>query len=313
MYDLLVIGGGPAGATCARRAAMEGLDVALIEKYIHPRQKICGGALSPRVSKSLGFDFSKYVEREFDAARVHRPSGKETILTREGFGGQLILREQFDAYLLDKAKEAGVEVIEGVEVTAIEQLRKGIRALCSGDSFKGRLLVGADGANGISMKQLGIRSQWAQEDIALCIQAEVHLDESEVERIASLEGEPKSIALDFYYGLVEWGYGWCFPKRTGLNIGIGCRLDKARFLRDKWTDFRKLLAEQKGISGECSTSTIRRNQNTAHRKTFYVGWRRCGISITNDWRRNLLCHRVRNSCSTDGSRICQYQITNTCH
>ena len=69
MYDLLVIGGGPAGATCARRAAMEGLDVALIEKYIHPRQKICGGALSPRVSKSLGFDFSKYVEREFDAAR----------------------------------------------------------------------------------------------------------------------------------------------------------------------------------------------------------------------------------------------------
>ena len=109
-------------------------------------------------------------------------------------------------------------------------------------------MVGADGANGISMKQLGIRSQWAQEDIALCIQAEVHLDESEVERIASLEGEPKSIALDFYYGLVEWGYGWCFPKRTGLNIGIGCRLDKARFLRDKWTDFRRLLAEQKGIS-----------------------------------------------------------------
>ncbi len=47
MYDLVVVGGGPAGSTCAREAALRGLRVLLIEKERLPRNKLCGGALSP--------------------------------------------------------------------------------------------------------------------------------------------------------------------------------------------------------------------------------------------------------------------------
>ncbi len=248
MYDLLVIGGGPGGATCARRAALEGLDVALIEKKAHPRQKTCGGALSPKAISLLDFDISQVVENEFNMAIIHRPSGQRTILTREGFRGQLIQRVQFDEYLINKAREAGVDIIEDTEVIAIEQLRKGIRVLGRGDSFKGHLLVGADGVNGISMKQLGIRNQWAQDDVAVCIQAEVILDNNEMKRIVLQEDATKQTAIDLYYGLVEWGYAWCFPLGNRLNVGIGCRLDRARFLRDGWIAFCSLIAKEKRIN-----------------------------------------------------------------
>lgn len=247
MYDLLVIGGGPGGSTCARRAAMMGLDVVLIEKKIHPRQKPCGGALSPRVKEVLDFNISDLVEHEFNAAVIHRPSGQQTVLTREGFRGCLIQREQFDRYLLDKAKEAGVQVIEDTEIIAIEQLRKGIRALSIGDSFKGHLLVGADGVNGISMKQLGIRERWHQEEVGLCISTKLVLNEKEIERITSLNTDSRSAAIELYYGFTDWGYGWIFPKRGELNIGVGCRLDRAKTLRDRWKTFCAVIEEQKEI------------------------------------------------------------------
>ena len=258
MYDLLVIGGGPGGATCARRAALEGLDVVLIEKEVYPRPKACGGALSPKVKDLLDFDFSKLIEREFNAAIIHRPSGKSSILTREGFRGYLIDREQFDEYLINKAKEAGVEVIEGTEIIAIEQLRRGIRALSIGDSFKGHILVGADGVNGISMKQLGIKTKWAQDNIAVCIQAEVPLTDGDIEKITSSSEENEALAIELYYGLVEWGYGWCFPREHKLNIGIGCRLDKAKSLRDSWTIFCSQLEKQKDLDLRINRQTSAR-------------------------------------------------------
>ncbi|MFW9809868.1 MAG: NAD(P)/FAD-dependent oxidoreductase, partial [Candidatus Thorarchaeota archaeon] len=145
MYDLTVIGGGPAGATCARIAANAGLDVVLLEKAIHPRSKPCGGAIGPYALRILDLDISSVIDRTFHAAIVHTPAGKNVVLTSQELTGHLVKRDRFDAYLLQKAKDAGVEVIEGKEVVGIEQLRKGIRALAVGDSYKSHFLVGADG------------------------------------------------------------------------------------------------------------------------------------------------------------------------
>jgi geranylgeranyl reductase family protein len=234
MHDLLVIGGGPAGATCARRAAEKGLDVVLLEKATHPREKPCGGALSPRAIELLDFDVSHLFEREYQAALIHTPAGKTTALTHKGFKGYLIQRSKFDEFLLKKARDAGVEVIQGTEVVAIEQLRRGIRALCVGESYKAHLLVGADGVNGITSKQLKIRDKWNSKEVAICIKAEAPMDSSEIERVISSDRLRTLAVIDLYFGLVEVGYGWCFPLRTSLNIGIGCRVDKANAIRDKW-------------------------------------------------------------------------------
>jgi geranylgeranyl reductase family protein len=257
MHDLLVIGGGPAGATCARRAAEGGLDVVLIEKDVHPRDKPCGGALSPRAIELLGFDIKDAIERVFHAALVYTPTGKKTILTRDGFEACLVNRSEFDRILLERARQAGVEVVQGTKIVAIEQLRKGIRALSVGDSYKGHLLVGADGVNGITGRRLGIRKRWEPKSVALCLNAEFPAESADIESVMTIKGYEQNV-INLFYGLVNTGYGWCFPKRESLNIGIGCRMDSAANLRYKWNSLIKLIERSKNIKLGISKKTSAR-------------------------------------------------------
>ncbi|MHA2322797.1 MAG: geranylgeranyl reductase family protein [Candidatus Thorarchaeota archaeon] len=252
MYDLAVIGGGPAGATCARRAAEAGLDVVLLEKTHHPREKPCGGALGPQTIQNIDLDISSVIERSFNAAIVHTPSGKKVTLTSEDLLGHIVSRSEFDAYLLQKATESGVDVVQGVEVVGLEQLRSGIRALAVGDSYKSHLLVGADGVNGIVARELGVRTKWSPKQVGLCILANVPMSSSDVESVMMTHGPDESAAIELYFGLVSWGYGWCFPKRNGFNIGIGCRVDKLRNLQQTWEAFVAIVEREKGIELDVS-------------------------------------------------------------
>jgi len=252
LYDLTVVGGGPAGATCARRAAEAGLDVVLLEKAQHPREKPCGGALGPQTIQNLELDISSVIEQTFNAAVVHTPSGHVVTLSSKELIGHIVTRSKFDGYLLQEAEEAGVEVVQGVEVVGLEQLRSGIRTLVVGDSYKSHLLVGADGVNGILAKELGIRSKWAPEQVGVCIVAEAPMSSIDFESAMTTHGVERSPAIEFYFGLVSWGYGWCFPKKEGFNIGIGCRVDKSENLQNAWEKLVALLEREKGIELDVS-------------------------------------------------------------
>lgn len=252
MYDLTVIGGGPAGATCARHAAEAGLDVVLLERAHHPREKPCGGALGPQAVQNLDFDISSVIERTFNAAIVRTPSGKKVTLTSEGLIGHVVTRSEFDTFLLQKAADAGAEVIQGVDVIGLEQLRSGTRALAVGNSYKSHLLVGADGVNGIVARELGVRTKWSPEQVALCITTTVPMSSSDVESVMMTHGTDESPAIELYFGLVSWGYGWCFPKKNGFNIGIGCRVDKQENLKQTWKEFVAIIEREKGIELDVS-------------------------------------------------------------
>jgi flavin-dependent dehydrogenase len=173
-------------------------------------------------------------------------------LTSENLEGHIVTRSEFDAYLLRSAEDAGVEVIQGVEVVGLEQLRAGIRALAVGDSYKSHLLVGADGVNGIVASELGVRSKWSPEEVALCYTANVPMSSGDVESVMMTHGADDSPAIELYFGLVSWGYGWCFPKKKGFNIGIGCRLDKQENLQQKWEEFVAIVERDKGIDLDVS-------------------------------------------------------------
>lgn len=272
LYDLAVIGGGPAGATCARHAAESGLDVVLLEKSHHPRNKPCGGAIGPQAIRNLDVDISSVAERSFHAALIHTPSGKKVMLASENLIGQLVTRSKFDHLLLQKAEKAGVEVIQDTEIVSLEQTRAGVRALAVGDSYKSHLLVGADGVNGIISKEIGIRSKWRSEQIALCISADVPMEQGDVESVMitnEVDGFP---AIELFFNLVSWGYGWCFPKKNGFSIGIGCRMDKQENLKQSWEKLISLIEVEKGVKLDTSNRVqyrvplgSRLNRSTARR------------------------------------------------
>ncbi|MFW9962965.1 MAG: NAD(P)/FAD-dependent oxidoreductase [Candidatus Sifarchaeia archaeon] len=252
MYDLTVIGGGPAGATCARQAAEAGLDVVLLEKAHHPREKPCGGALGPQTVRNLDFDISNVIEFTFHAALVFTPSMRKVMLTSDGLTGHLVTRSKFDHLLLQKAAEAGAEVVQGTEVVGLEQTRSGIRALSVGDSYKSHFLVGADGVNGIIAKELGIRSKWAPDQIALCISADVPMSQSDLKSATITHESNGSPVIELYFNLLSWGYGWCFPKKDGFSIGIGCRMDKQENLQQSWERLIATIESERGIDIDTS-------------------------------------------------------------
>lgn len=110
MYDLIVVGAGPAGASAARTAAQLGLKTLLLEKEKISRSKLCGGGLTPKVLRILDLNLPRdLIERSVRSARIHigddiyEFESERTLV-------YMTSRALFDAFLSDKAGEAGAEV-----------------------------------------------------------------------------------------------------------------------------------------------------------------------------------------------------------
>ncbi len=253
MHDLIVVGGGPAGASGARAAALGGLDVLLIEKDVHPREKLCAGGLTHRAAKIVDFDIRPATDLQFSGGRMYSRKGSCLDFTvDEQFSGYLVKRPIFDKYLIDNAIDAGAEVVQDTEVVTVEQTRSGIRVLTVGDSYRAHMLVGADGVNGIVAKQVGLRYRWESDKVGLCISADIPVETEEIKRSMSMSDTNESIRVDVHFGLLKWGYGWCFPKKDELNVGIGARMDMAANLRVYWKSFVKKVEKEKGLKFDLS-------------------------------------------------------------
>src|SRR6266404_5975386 len=119
-FDVLVVGGGPAGSTTAYRLAEAGASVLLVDKARFPRDKPCGGGLTVRAVRQCPIDPAPVVEAEVDVLElrfrygdaVERRSAEPVI--------RMTQRRRLDAFLLDAARERGVQVREGTTVNVAD-------------------------------------------------------------------------------------------------------------------------------------------------------------------------------------------------
>jgi menaquinone-9 beta-reductase len=141
--EVLVVGGGPAGSSCAWQLRSHGVDVLVLDKATFPRDKVCAGWITPGVVEALSLHVEEYRRgRVFQTITGFRTGvmGHSLVDTRYdrpvSFG---ILRQEFDHYLLLRS---GARVLDGTAVTSIEHTPAGWRV--NGD-VTARLLVGAGG------------------------------------------------------------------------------------------------------------------------------------------------------------------------
>ena len=148
MFDVVVVGGGPAGATAAEDLARSGHSVALLDRA--GRIKPCGGAIPPRLIRDFHIPDDQIVAR-ITTARMISPKGRRVDIPIEnGFVG-MVDREHFDAFLRDRAEDAGATRVTGTYVR-IDRDDDGTRVIYRDKktgteaALPARLVIGADGA-----------------------------------------------------------------------------------------------------------------------------------------------------------------------
>lgn len=214
-YEVIVVGGGPGGSTAARYCAKAGLKTLLVEKERFPRYKPCGGCLSVKTVHLLGFHLRSVIENVIYGAKFTYCFKDPFFIKSKEPIAYLVMRDRFDHLLLHKAIEEGTMILEGEKVIQIEEEENWITVgMKGGDRFRCQYLIGADGPNSIVVKSMEQALQRNEEN-GIAIECEIPFDSS----ILFPPGEIQFIHLDF--GGIPNGYGWVFPKKEWLSIGIG--------------------------------------------------------------------------------------------
>ena len=220
--DVLIVGGGPAGSSCAWKLRRSGLDVAVLDKHVFPRDKICGGWITPAVLTELGIDPAEYargrVLQPITGFRTGSIGGRALTTDYDTPVSYGIRRSQFDDYLL---KRSGVRLFESASLTTLERSDGGWVANGNGyGSIRARVVIGAGGhfcpvARLVKAKEAGETAVVAQE-------IEFEMDARQV-----TDCKVRAEMPEIYFCADLKGYGWCFRKENLLNIGLG-RLDPHR-------------------------------------------------------------------------------------
>ena len=276
-HDLIVVGGGPAGATCARRASQLGLDVLLFEKAVHPRRKACGGGLTLRAEEKLDFDISGVIEREQCGLRLYGPSGTMVENYKGIVTGYTVRREDFDHLLLKKAEESGAMIVQGKKVTDIQEHSDNVEIVTDGEIHKARILVGADGPNSTVGRKTGLMPGWDDDKIGLCIESTVPMDSSDIMRISGSPDGGERVFIEIHFGATPLGYAWAFPKKNEYSLGIGVIVKVMHGLKESWLRFVKSFEEKHGVKCDLTEQTAARVPlgglvpNLCSKRTMLVG------------------------------------------
>ncbi len=218
--DLLVIGGGPAGAAAAIRAARAGVRVIVFEKGPHGRDKVCGDGLTPRAVAALQqLDIPLDGSHRIDGLRMIAGKTVRELAwpTSDRFPnyGAVWPRQRFDTFLIDTAIAAGAEVRFESEALPVLDGNRVVGVTSGGETFTAPLTILAAGAQGAAAKMLGADRD-PDEPFGLAIRAYATTPrhaERHLEACLSLRDE---------HGTPVPGYGWMFPAGDGtVNIGVG--------------------------------------------------------------------------------------------
>ena len=255
--DIIVVGAGPAGSTVAKLLADRGCRVLLVDRANFPRHKTCASWINrlaferfPYLPSRLG----DLVEIPFYGINFRDPG-----LQRKGEflearpSGYLSLRTKLDDGLRRIAVEAGADFLGGDGLVAVREERDSVQVrLASGKVFAARVLIGADGASSRVAVAAGFRKGWSPADYVLCANADIPYDSV---RIRSFYGERFPLQVYPEYEGIR-GYGWVFPKRCHICVGIGAQLDDNRQIRPLFSRFFRELQQRGFLPGDLPEQDI---------------------------------------------------------
>lgn len=236
-FDVIVIGGGVAGAVCAYTLANKGREVLLIDRAAEPGSKnLSGGVFYCRVMEQVFPDFvnvapverritrncvslineSSFVNIDYWDKRLSEPANAVTVL-----------RAKLDAWLLEECEEAGVTVMPGVKVDSLIVEGQQIVGVTAGeDELRAHVVVAADGVNSFIAQQAGIRAKEPKKHLAVGVKSVIGLPRKILEdrfNVRGNEGVAYAMVGDCTQGVA--GGGFLYTNEESISIGVVMRLD----------------------------------------------------------------------------------------
>ena len=259
-FDIAIVGGGPAGSSCAAFCALAGVQTIVLEREKFPREKVCGDCLNPscwpvleRLSVAQAVQnlphsrltSVKFIAIEGREVIVDLPTGQNCELS--------VKRSLFDDLLLRRARELGTEVREQTVVTAVSQNGPWKIETAAGETFHARMLIGADGRNSTVARLCNLLPRLTRERVAL--QAHIPLPRDFGDRIV----------LQF---LPEGYSGQAPVNESELNlclVGIPATISGLR----RWAESHfDITADQ---AWRTITPLTRSPVHCAHENLFFIG------------------------------------------
>ncbi|MDO6801861.1 NAD(P)/FAD-dependent oxidoreductase [Wenyingzhuangia sp. 1_MG-2023] len=239
-YSVAIVGSGPSGASAAFHLAKAGIKTVILEKEILPRYKVCGGGLVYRGRKEMPFDVSDVVDIEFNKIDVYMGKNLHFQTEREKPIVSLVMRDAFDKLIVDKAKELGVDLIQSCKVQKINKVVNGIELETTQGIVKAQFVIAADGVYSQVAKMAG----WKEEtrNLIPALEYEIEVNDADFERLS------KEIRFDI--DAIPAGYGWCFPKKNHLSIGVGAILKDDQKIKEYCAEYINFLGIEEIISIE---------------------------------------------------------------
>jgi len=237
--DVLIVGGGPAGSSCARRLREAGLDVLVIDKAAFPRDKPCAGWLTSGTLETLGLDPAEYMGARtlqpftgFRTGRIRGPWVETSYGQVVSYGSR---RCELDQFLLQRS---GARVKTGASVA---QFVRDANGWVVDDAVRASLLVGAGGH--FCPVARALSGPGPKQSLVVAQEVEFRIDDHEG---TGCQVRPEVPELYFCQDLQ--GYGWCVRKGDYLNVGLG-RRDSVR-LSEHVRDFIAFLVEQRRVPAD---------------------------------------------------------------
>lgn len=216
-YDVVIVGGGPAGSSAACSMAKSGLSVLLIDKSEFPRDKCCGDGLTTmalRLSEELGLNIENLKNLEVvNEAVIHFPSGKREIfpLPKKGMFAAIVPRAEYDLALIDLARELMVDVRLGLKFSSINfDEEKTFLNIEGMGEVETSFVIAADGAWSPVRRSLDLGEEQSRGEWLAFRQY-----------ISGVASGSNDLHVWFEKDLLP-GYAWSFPLPNGkANVGFG--------------------------------------------------------------------------------------------
>jgi geranylgeranyl reductase family protein len=226
VYDIIIVGAGPSGGYLGYLLSTKGFKVMIIDKEKFPRDKVCGGGISNKTVELLDFDISPIVQLNIVGAFLSYQNKSIIIKDIEGRSGVTVLRSEFDNFILQKAIDAGAEFKSNCSFISVKENDSLSVVDTSCGPIKTKYLIGADGVFSQVRNKLFGKEMVSY---APSLEALVYVSDNIIQKFQN------RTLLDF--GGINRGYGWIFPKKDHLNVGVfsifgskNMKNDLARFM-----------------------------------------------------------------------------------